>query len=278
MRLLFLTSLTMIAFAANSVLTRTALESDDIGALSFASIRISAGALVLLVLISARRDVHLIGKAFDPAAALGLLVYMLGFSVSYINLEAGIGALILFGGVQITMFLGAVLSDKKPLFFEWLGAAVAFSGIIILLLPSGGAPSLVGIVCMIFAAVGWGVYSMRGAKAQSPLAATCANFSAALPVVALAWLLMDMGRVGSKGALLALISGGVTSALGYALWYLVLPKLQTATAAVAQLTVPVIAASGGVIFLSEPLTVIFSVSSALVLGGVGISVWAISRS
>lgn len=277
MRLLLLTSLTMIAFAANSVLNRAALETGGIDALSFASIRVLAGAVVLMVLVEARREAGLIKGAFDPAATVGLLAYMLGFSLAYNSLDTGLGALILFGGVQITMFLGAVFGGRKPLVLQWLGAGVAFSGLVVLLAPSGAAPSLIGIGFMVVAAIGWGVYSLQGAKAQYPLVATCANFSAALPAMVLAWLLMDTGAIGLKGALLAIVSGGVTSALGYALWYQVLPKLQTATAAVAQLTVPLIAATGGFIVLSEPVTVMFAMSSALVLGGIGISVWAANR-
>ena len=277
MRLLLLTSLTMIAFAANSVLTRGALETGSIDALSFALIRILAGVVILLGLIAARREMRLIRESLDPLAALGLLGYMLGFSFSYRRLETGLGALILFGGVQITMFLGAIKSGKKPLKLEWFGAAVAFLGLVILLAPGGAKTSLTGMIFMIVAAVGWGTYSLKGMKARFPLVTTCANFSVALPVVALVWLLMDTWAIGTKGLLLALVSGSVTSALGYALWYSVLPKLQTTTAAMAQLTVPVLATFGGFIVLSEPATLAFLISSALVLGGVGISVWASNR-
>lgn len=267
----------MIAFAANSVLNRAALESGGIDALGFAMLRVLAGVVVLLVLVSARREVHLIKSAFDPFAALGLLAYMLGFSVAYTSLDTGLGALILFGGVQITMFLGAVLMGRKPFALQWVGAAVAFSGLVVLLAPSGAAPNMLGMGSMIIAAVGWGVYSLQGAKARAPLVATCANFSAALPVVILAWFVIGSGGFEPRGVLLALVSGGVASALGYALWYVVLPQLQTATAAVAQLTVPLIAAVGGFVVLSEPVTLIFALSSALVLGGIGISVWAANR-
>lgn len=267
----------MIAFAANSVLNRTALEGGDIDPLSFAAIRVMAGVGVLLVLVFWRREVALIKGAFDPAATLGLLAYMLGFSFAYISLDTGLGALILFGGVQITMFLGAVLAGRKPLALQWVGAGVAFSGLAILLVPNGAAPSVTGMALMGIAAVGWGVYSLQGAKARYPLVATCANFSAALPVMIVAWLALDTAPIGAQGAVLAIVSGGVTSALGYALWYQVLPQLQTATAAVAQLTVPLIAAVGGFIVLSEPVTLAFAISSALVLGGIGISVWAANR-
>ena len=277
MRLLFLTFVTMIAFAANSVLNRAALETGGIDALSFAVLRVFAGVVVLMVLVALRRETGLIKGAFDPFAAVGLLAYMLGFSFAYNSLDTGLGALILFGGVQITMFLGAVLAGRKPMALQWIGAAVAFSGLVVLLFPSGAAPNVLGLGCMIVAAIGWGIYSLQGAKARYPLVATCANFSAALPVVLLVWVFVGTSGVELRGVILALMSGGIASALGYALWYAVLPQLQTATAAVAQLTVPLIAAVGGFVVLSEPVTVIFAVSSALVLGGIGISVWAANR-
>ncbi|MEJ6710050.1 MAG: DMT family transporter [Amylibacter sp.] len=277
MRLLLLTTLTMIAFAANSVLNRTALEGGGIDPLSFAFIRVAAGVAVLLILVFARREAALIKGAFDPGATVGLLAYILGFSFAYNSLYTGLGALILFGGVQITMFFGAVLFGRKPLALQWVGAGVAFSGLAILLAPSGAAPSISGIALMGIAAVGWGIYSLQGAKAKHPLIATCTNFSAALPVMIGAWLMMETAPIEAKGAALAIVSGGITSALGYALWYQVLPQLQTATAAVAQLTVPLIAAFGGFVVLGEPVTVAFAVSSALVLGGIAISVWAANR-
>lgn len=277
MRLLLLTALTMIAFAANSVLNRTALEGGDIDALSFAALRVTAGVVVLMLLVLMRHDTGKIRGAFDLFATIGLLAYMLGFSFAYNSLDTGLGALILFGGVQITMFAGAVLFGKKPVVGQWIGAAIAFSGLVYLLAPSDVAPSPFGMGVMAIAAVGWGVYSLQGAKATDPLVATCANFSAALPIVLVAWLFVTNSAIGPYGAALAIVSGAVTSALGYALWYQVLPQLQTATAAVAQLTVPIIAALGGFVVLSEPVTMTFIVASVLVLGGIGISVWAANR-
>lgn len=267
----------MIAFAANSVLNRAALANGDIDALGFAFIRVLTGVIVLLALVLWRRETKLIQRAFDPWATLGLLAYMLGFSFAYNSLDAGLGALILFGGVQITMFFGAVFMGRKPLALQWVGAGVAFSGLAVLLAPSGTAPNLMGMGLMVIAAVGWGVYSLQGAKAQYPLIATCANFSAALPVIIGVYLFVKADSFGVQGAALAIVSGGLTSALGYALWYHVLPQLQTATAAVAQLTVPLIAALGGFVVLSEPVTLVFALSSMLVLGGIGISVWAANR-
>lgn len=274
MRLLLLTALTMVAFAANSVLNRTALEGGDIDALSFAALRVTAGVVVLLLLVVMRRDAGKIRGAFDLSATLGLLAYMLGFSFAYNSLDTGLGALILFGGVQITMFFGAVLFGKKPLAGQWVGAGIAFAGLVYLLAPSDVSPNPIGMGVMAIAALGWGVYSLQGAKARDPLVATCANFTAALPVVLVAWLVLTDNAIGPIGAALAIVSGAVTSALGYALWYQVLPQLQTATAAVAQLTVPIIAALGGFVVLSEPVTMTFVVASVMVLGGIGISVWA----
>lgn len=277
MKLFLLTFVTMVAFAANSVLNRAALEAGGIDPLSFAVVRVGAGVLVLLLLVVARGDARHLPKAFDPWAMTGLVAYMIGFSYAYQSLDTGLGALVLFGGVQITMFVGAVIAGRRPLALQWVGAGVAFLGLAVLLAPSDAAPKPFGLALMIVAAVGWGIYSLQGAKAVQPLVATAANFSVALPIVLLAWLLSAATEVSINGFLLAIVSGGITSALGYALWYRVLPILATATAAISQLTVPLIAALGGFLFLAEPFTMTFVVSSVLVLGGIGISVWAANR-
>lgn len=268
----------MIAFAANSVLNRMGLAGDLIDPGSFALIRIFSGAAVLVVLVALRGGG--LSKFFAPArgwAVLGLAAYMLGFSFAYLALDAGTGALILFGGVQITMFAGAVLGGKSPKSVQWLGAAIAFAGLIYLLAPSATAPDLVSAGLMGIAAVGWGVYSLMGQKVDNPLGATAANFVLALPFGLLALALVPAVHVSANGAVLAVLSGAVTSALGYALWYWVLPRLATATAAVAQLSVPIIAAGSGAVVLAEPLTFEFGIAAALVLGGIGVSVLAINR-
>jgi drug/metabolite transporter (DMT)-like permease len=237
---------------------------------------------MLLVLgLILRRTVTLGGKG-RLAGVVGLVLYIYGFSVAYVVLDAGLGALILFGTVQVTMFGGSLMGGERPPLLRWLGAGLAFGGLVWLLWPVGGVEvSPVHGVAMVIAGVGWGVYSLAGRQAVDPLLATGANFLLAAPVGLLLSLMMpvSMGPVNPEattmaahGILLAVLSGAVTSGLGYALWYLVLPQLKGSVAAVAQLTVPVIAMTGGMVFLSEALTAQFVIAAAVVLGGVGLSV------
>ncbi|MEM9438136.1 MAG: DMT family transporter [Pseudomonadota bacterium] len=282
MKLLALLTLVLVAFAGNSVLNRMALVGEGaIGALEFAMIRVLAGALMLLFLVRFRdrgkeRD-KAPPKGRDVAAAGALALYLLGFSLAYLSLPAGLGALILFGGVQVTMFAGAVLGGEAVPPVRWLGAGIAFAGLIYLLWPEGaGAPDLIGALLMLAAALGWGAYSLIGRGSRDPLADTSRNFLLAVfPVgtVMFALAAIDGGSdVPLDGALLGIASGAITSGLGYALWYAVLPQLKQSIAAVAQLTVPLIAMAGGMIFLAEPLTTRFAIASAIVLGGVALAV------
>ncbi|MCP5071744.1 MAG: DMT family transporter [Rhodobacteraceae bacterium] len=270
MRLFLLVCLTMIAFAANSVLNRLALADGAVGPASFALVRLAAGVVMLFVLMSVKGGWP---HSWRPNlfAVTGLAAYMLGFSFAYLSLAAGLGALVLFGGVQITMFLGAIALGQHPGRLQWLGSAIAFSGLVYLLLPGAGAPDPVGFFLMLFAAAGWGLYSIIGQKVTAPLTATSLNFLFAMPIALLAWVITPTEPIAPRGLILACLSGGVTSAMGYALWYQLLPRLNIATAAVAQLTVPLIAMGGGMVFLAEPLGLRFLVAAVLVLGGVGVS-------
>jgi len=268
MRLILLTTLVMIAFAANSVLNRMALVGDATGPAAFALIRLGAGALFLLGLASLRGGGIPWRAPMRLWGAATLALYVLGFSFAYVTLEAGTGALILFGGVQITMFIGAVVTREQVPAARWIGAAVAFGGLLVLLWPQGGlVPDARGVALMAAAAVGWGVYSLLGRGGTNPLGATAANFALALPAGVLVFALLP-DAVTARGATLAVISGAITSGAGYALWYTVLPRLAASVAAVAQLSVPVIAASAGLALLAEPLSVRFAVAAVLVLGGV----------
>lgn len=270
MRLFLLTTLAMVAFAANSVLNRAALADGLIGPSAFAALRLTAGATILWAIIALRR-----AGGPEPLrwpSVLGLVLYMFGFSFAYVSLEAGVGALILFGGVQITMFAGAVLSGERTPASHWIGAVIAFGGLMILLRPGVTAPDPLGAVLMAASAVGWGVYSLMGRKATEPLKATGRNFLFAAPFGLLALVMLpDEIALTRTGMALAILSGAITSGLGYALWYAVLPKLPTTGAAVAQLTVPVIALGGGIVFLNEAFTLRFALAGALVVGGVGLS-------
>jgi len=266
MRLFLLTALTMLAFAANSILNRMALEDGMTGPAAFAAIRLVSGALCLWLLVAWRSG--RLRPVWHPGGAASLALYVLGFSFAYVTLPAGVGALILFGGVQITMFAGALLLREAVPARRWAGAALAFGGLVWLLWPAGGAaPDPVGAVLMAAAALGWGIYSLLGRGATDPLGATAGNFVFAAPLgLILLALLPDTAT--TQGAVLAVISGAVTSGCGYALWYAVLPRLGSARAAVAQLCVPVIAAAGGLLLLGEGVSLRFALASLLVLGGV----------
>ncbi len=269
----------LVAFAGNSVLNRMALVGDDaIGALPFAVIRVLAGAAVLYLLVHLRGTAPVMLPIKRRLAGAGsLALYLLGFSLAYLNLPAGLGALILFGGVQVTMFAGAVVHGEAVPAGRWAGAGLAFAGLIYLLWPSGAAaPDLLGSAFMLLAAVGWGLYSLMGRGSLDSLAETSAHFQWAVVPVGAAMLIEGAMGAGAdvplRGALLAILSGAVTSGLGYALWYKVLPRLQPSVAAVGQLTVPLIAMAGGMLFLAEPLTVRFVIASVIVLGGVVLAV------
>lgn len=275
-RLFLLTALTMCAFAANSVLNRLAIAEGRIGPFDFAALRLVSGALALWLLACLR------GRKIDWSARRrlagggALLVYMLGFSWAYLDLAAGTGALLLFGGVQITMFAGALATGDGVPVRRWLGAGLAMAGLVWLLWPQVGAGAGVWpALSMGLAAVGWGVYSLIGRREGDPLAATAANFIVASPVALVVAVLMDGPVPGAGltagGAGLAVLSGVVTSGMGYALWYRILPALGATRAAVAQLTVPVLAAAGGMALLGERPDLTFALATALVLGGVAIA-------
>lgn len=247
------------------------------GAMPFAALRLASGAVALAVLVL-WRDHRIalwgIGRAWG---VLSLALYMVGFSTAYVALDSGVGALILFGGVQVVMFTGALIAREAVPLARWLGAALALTGLAWLLWPTGAsAVSLVHGGLMAAAALGWGVYSLIGRRLGDPLGATAANFVLATPLVAAALLLMPSHSAPvpytTTGVALAVSSGVLASGMGYALWYSVLPRLAAATAALVQLTVPILAALGGIAFLAEPLTPRFVISSLLVLGGVALGV------
>lgn len=268
----------MTAFAANSVLNRMALTGDDpSGPAAFAALRLLTGAVALAVLVRlGGRGVPLALRARWRGTA-SLALYVLGFSFAYVTLDAGVGALILFGGVQITMFAGAILRGERPAPLRWVGAGVALCGLAWLLWPAGAAaPDLAGAALMAAAAFGWGVYSLIGRGARDALAETAGNFAVAAPLGLAVWLAVG-DTLTPPGLVLATLSGVVTSGLGYALWDHVLPRLDTSMAALSQLTVPVIAVIGGATLLGEDITLRLVLASALVIGGVALGVVAVRR-
>ena len=265
-RTLLLTALVMIAFAGNSVLNRLAVADAAIGAAPFAVIRLASGALALGALMAIRGRGPSSGGWLGPAS---LLAYMVGFSLAYRGLDAATGALILFGGVQAVMFAGALLSGERIAATRWVGMLAAVSGLALLLGPGAGAPRAGPAALMGLAALGWGLYSLAGRRAKDPLGQTAGNFLVATPLC-LPLLLAGAGPVTPWGAALAVLSGVVTSALGYALWYAVLPGLAASAAALAQLSVPLIALAGGAALLGEWPAARFAPAAALILGGIAL--------
>ncbi len=273
MRLALLTFLTMLAFAANSILTRMAIDGAHIDPSGFAMVRVLSGAVVLGMIISIRgRAMPLFNRKRLPGS-LSLTVYMIGFSLAYMTLDAGLGALILFGVVQIAMFAYGALTGAMPTQRQITGAVIAFAGLVIALWPGpGGAADPIGAALMVLAGLGWAAYSIIGRGGSDPLGATAANFLLCLPLMLI--LLAGTGyNFSPTGVALAILCGGLTSGLGYALWYTVLPRLEGATAAIVQLSVPIIAIFAGAMILGESIGVLVVISAALVVGGIG---WAVT--
>lgn len=274
MQIGFLAVAALVAFAANSVLTRAALALGEIEPGAFAALRMTSGAIMLVLLVVLRNGGHrnLLHHG-QLGGVVALLLYMLGFSFAYLRLDTGLGALILFGGVQVTMFAGAMVGGERPQPGRWLGALLGLLGLAILVWPGDIAPDPFSAALMLLAAVGWGVYSLYGRRPGPALAKTAANFLWASPVALLVWGIAP-GEIPASGLgiTLAIASGALASGMGYAIWYAVLPRLDASLAAVIQLTVPILALLGGVVFLGEALTLRFAIAAILILGGVGIAV------
>ncbi len=259
----------LIAFAANSVLCRMALGDGAIDAASFTVIRLLSGTIVLLIIISTTGTTVETFTRGSWSASFMLFLYAITFSYAYISLDTGTGALILFGSVQITMILISHITGTRLHITEWAGVIIAFTGFLYLVLPGVSTPSFSGFLLMAVAGIAWGIYTLRGRGSRSPLMDTAYNFLRTTPLVPLL-AIATFGNINysAEGIVLALLSGGVTSGIGYTIWYYALGGLSSTQAAVLQLSVPVIAALGGVIFVSEAITLRLSVSAALVLGGI----------
>ncbi len=267
-------SAALVGFAANSLLCRAALGARAIDAWSFTGVRLVSGALVLFVLTrvtSKSRGEESSGGSWASAAAL--FTYAAAFSLAYLRLSTGVGALVLFATVQATMIGVGIFRGERPSGGEWVGLAIAFAGLVLLTLPGAVAPDPVGVALMSLAGAAWGIYSLRGRASRSPLAATAANFARSVPMalagLAIGW---SSAHASSRGVWLAATSGAVASGLGYSLWYLALPGLTATRAAVIQLTVPVLAAFAGVLVLGESIRARLAIAGAMILGGVAIAV------
>jgi drug/metabolite transporter (DMT)-like permease len=273
-RIFILTLLAMIAFASNSLLCRAALKQTSIDAASFTFVRIFSGAVALWLIVNVRR---ITGAGSDSRvggnwiSALALFLYAAAFSFAYVDVAAGTGALLLFGAVQATMILWGLHRGEQLRAIQIVGLILAVIGLVVLLFPGLSAPPLFGSILMLGAGVAWGVYSLRGKGAKNPATVTAGNFARAVPFAAIVCIMffprlhLDLAGVTS-----AIISGAITSGLGYVIWYSALPDLKAASAATVQLSVPVLAATGGILLLGEPLTLRYVLASVAVLGGIAL--------
>lgn len=265
-----LTVAAMLAFAANSLLSRLALGEQSIDAASFASLRIVSGALTLVLIALPRWRTYNRSRA-DWRSVVALFTYTVFFSFAYLSLDTGTGALILFGAVQLTMILYALRNGEYYSHVSWAGLALAVVGLVFLVSPGISAPDPLGALLMSVAGIAWGAYSLLGRSVSDPISATTANFIFAVPlVVASSLFFLSDIHITLRGALLATASGSLASGVGYIAWYSALRGLTASRAATVQLSVPVIAAFGGVSLLSEPITLRLVAASAATLGGVAI--------
>ena len=276
-----LTALSMIAFAGNSILCRMALKDTGIDAASFTSIRLISGAAVFwAITLFFRRDRQGGGNWFS---ALALFIYAAGFSFAYMSLTAATGALLLFGAVQVTMIGYGLWAGERMHKQQLIGFALAFGGLVGLLLPGLSAPPMLGSVLMLVAGMAWGVYSIRGKSAEGkaagdPTRVTAGNFMrASLLALLLSVVLSSDIKTDTAGVWYAVASGAITSGLGYAIWYSVVPALKAANAATVQLSVPVIAALGGIMVLGESITLRFALASLAILGGIALVILSKSQ-
>lgn len=267
---MLLTIVAMIAFAANSLLCRMALGQGHIDAASFATVRVVSGALTLGLIALPRRRAN--GRpGANWRSTVALFAYMVFFSFAYLSLSAGTGALILFAAVQLTMFIVALRGGERFALLSWCGLSLAVAGLVYLIFPGLTAPDPAGAVMMAAAGVAWGVYSLVGRSVRNPLRASADNFIYCVPlVIVLSLIFAPTLRLTTPGVVLAIASGAIASGLGYVVWYAALPGLTATRAATVQLSVPVIAAFGGVVLLSETVTLRLLLASVATLSGVGI--------
>ena len=273
-------TITMIAFALNSVFGRLAISTHAIDPASYTAIRLVSGAVMLYLLVSIRG-----GFSYRPAAgtffkttgigALALFIYAVFLSFAYITIDTGIGALILFVFVQAVIIGYGLYGGERPNLQIWIGLLMAFAGFVYLVSPGLSAPDPLGTVLMALSGIAWAVYSLHGRGQANPLFVTARNFLSTIPFsIILCLIFIKQSHIEISGAMLAMTSGAVTSALGYALWYETQKELSATKSAILQLTVPALAAAGGIIWIDEPLTLRFIVSGVLILGGVALAIIA----
>jgi drug/metabolite transporter (DMT)-like permease len=268
-----LTTLAMLCFAGNSLLCRLALRGGAIDASSFTAVRLGSAALVMAVLARVGGKGRAHGGSWSSAVVL--FIYAIAFSLAYLQIGAGLGALLLFGAVQVTMIAWGLLQGERPDSAEWSGLALAILGLLVLTHPSVSGSPLGGMALMLLAGVGWGTYSLRGRRSGDPLQTTAANFVRTVPLVLVMVAIsfaVEHPHLSTTGVLAGVASGAITSGIGYAIWYRALTRLSAVQAATVQLTVPVIAAAGGVLFLGERVTLELVGAAVLILGGIALAI------
>src|SRR5712691_8664494 len=280
-RLFILTSLAMIAFASNSLLCRAALTQTSIDAATFTFVRIFSGAAALWLILRIQSLLR-VDRTASPSversagnwlSAAALFVYAAAFSFAYNTLSAGTGALLLFGAVQATMILWGLRKGEKLHAIQIVGLVAAVTGLVALLFPGLSAPPIGGSILMLGAGVAWGIYSLRGKGETKAVSATAGNFVRAVPfATVVSLILLPWARLDRAGILYAIISGAITSGLGYVIWYRALPGLRASSAATVQLSVPVLAATGGILLLGEGITLRYLLASLAILGGIALVV------
>jgi drug/metabolite transporter (DMT)-like permease len=267
---LALTVVAILAFAGNSLLTRVALTRPEISASQFIGIRLISGA-IMLVLLNVKQRNAIWPRYVDISGIISLFVYAVAFTFAYMTLGAAAGALILFPTVQLTLVVVATLRGSPPSRRQQLGMLIAVMGLLVLLGPRSSAPPLRGAILMGLAGIAWGIYTLLGRDSINPFERTARNFLGAAPLALIVMLMMGSQKPTMEGVLLAIASGAITSALGYVVWYAVLPRLNVATAGAAQLFVPVVAAVGGVVWLGETASLEMIIAIALILSGVALT-------
>jgi drug/metabolite transporter (DMT)-like permease len=268
-----LTAAAMLAFAANSLLCRVALAGGHADATSFTALRIAGGALVLGLFAQIRGAPRPAGR-LAWGSAIALFAYAIGFSLAYVRIAAGVGALLLFAAVQFTMIGAGLLAGERPRLVEWLGLGCSIAGLVVLTRPGVARPDPLGALLMLGAGAAWGVFSLRGRRSADAVAATAASFLRAVPLALGACglgALLGATRLDTAGVLLALASGALASGLGYAVWYAALRGLTATRAAIVQLSVPPLAAIGGALVLGESLSPRLVVASLLIVGGIAMA-------
>lgn len=264
------TAVALVAFAANSILCRLALRDGSIEPLPFTALRLASGALVLAPFLLGRGEAA--AERWSPRSALALALYAVAFSLAYLRMDAGVGALLLFGAVQATMIGTGLAGGERPTPRRVVGLALACGGLALLALPGAAAPPIASALLMLAAGVAWGVYSLAGRGASAPTRSTARNFLLAAPLGLAAWALSPGASPSARGVALALVSGALTSGLGYVVWYRALRGHSATSAALVQLLVPVLAAVAGVLALGEAATPRLLLAGALTLGGVALAV------